>query len=169
LSTFPGGFIDQVVGTALLVGVILGITDSRNSPAPAGLALWSSVSWWCSSARRWFQLRVCDQRLAISDRVSSHSSPAGWRSLSAGNNWWWVPIVAPCVGGVLGDDLRHMRGQMAHALAMIGCERPPFRETEASHCHKRTVVWYSRPLRQSLSPCLRARQPRSIVACCSFA
>ena len=38
LSTFPGGFIDQVVGTALLVGVILGITDSRNSPAPAGLA-----------------------------------------------------------------------------------------------------------------------------------
>ena len=28
LSTFPGGFIDQVVGTALLVGVIFGITDS---------------------------------------------------------------------------------------------------------------------------------------------
>src|ERR1700736_171821 len=38
LSTFPGGFIDQVVGTALLVAVIFGITDSRNSPAPAGLA-----------------------------------------------------------------------------------------------------------------------------------
>ena len=37
LSTFPGGFIDQVVGTALLVGVILGITDTRNSPPPAGL------------------------------------------------------------------------------------------------------------------------------------
>src|SRR6266581_5057924 len=36
LSTVPGGFIDQVVGTALLVGVIFGITDSRNSPAPAG-------------------------------------------------------------------------------------------------------------------------------------
>src|SRR5204862_2683628 len=37
LSTFPGGFIDQVVGTALLVGVIFGVTDSRNSPAPAGV------------------------------------------------------------------------------------------------------------------------------------
>jgi len=36
LSTFPGGFIDQVVGTALLVACIFGITDSRNSPAPAG-------------------------------------------------------------------------------------------------------------------------------------
>jgi glycerol uptake facilitator-like aquaporin len=20
----------------------------------------------------------------------------------AGNAWWWVPIVAPCVGGVIG-------------------------------------------------------------------
>src|SRR5439155_1100622 len=38
LSVFPGGVIDQIVGTALLVGVIFGITDSRNSPAPAGLA-----------------------------------------------------------------------------------------------------------------------------------
>ena len=38
LSGFPGGFIDQVVGTALLVGVIFAITDTRNSPAPAGLA-----------------------------------------------------------------------------------------------------------------------------------
>ena len=34
LSTFPGGFIDQVVGTALLVLVIFGITDRRNAPAP---------------------------------------------------------------------------------------------------------------------------------------
>ena len=35
LSNVPGGFIDQVVGTALLVAVIFGITDTRNSPAPA--------------------------------------------------------------------------------------------------------------------------------------
>ena len=29
---------------------------------------------------------------------------AGWGSdvFRAGNGWWWVPIVAPCVGGVLG-------------------------------------------------------------------
>src|SRR5919201_393355 len=38
LSVFPGGFIDQIVGTALLVACIFGITDSRNSPAPGGLA-----------------------------------------------------------------------------------------------------------------------------------
>jgi len=38
LSIFPGGVVDQIVGTALLVGVIFAITDERNSPAPAGLA-----------------------------------------------------------------------------------------------------------------------------------
>src|SRR5512132_306307 len=37
LSVFPGGFVDQIVGTALMVAVIFGITDSRNSPAPADL------------------------------------------------------------------------------------------------------------------------------------
>src|SRR5207247_9255185 len=31
LSTFLGGFIDRVVGSALLVAGIFGITDSRNS------------------------------------------------------------------------------------------------------------------------------------------
>src|SRR5688572_6813924 len=36
LTVFPGGFIDQAVGTALLVAVIFAISDSRNSPAPAG-------------------------------------------------------------------------------------------------------------------------------------
>src|SRR5690606_32921607 len=38
LSTFPGGFIDQVVGTALLVGVLFGIIDTRNSAPSAGIA-----------------------------------------------------------------------------------------------------------------------------------
>ena len=30
---------------------------------------------------------------------------AGWGGdvFRAGNSWWWVPIVAPVIGGVLGD------------------------------------------------------------------
>jgi len=29
---------------------------------------------------------------------------AGWGGevFRAGNSWWWVPAVAPCLGGVLG-------------------------------------------------------------------
>jgi MIP family channel proteins len=104
LSTFPGGFIDQVVGTALLVGVILGITDTRNSPPPAGLApvvvgllvVLIGATFGFNSGYAINPARDFGPRL--------FTFIAGWGSevFSAGDNWWWVPIMAPCVGGVLG-------------------------------------------------------------------
>jgi MIP family channel proteins len=104
LSTFPGGVIDQLVGTALLVGVIFGITDSRNSPAPAGLApvvvgllvLVIGASFGFNAGYAINPARDFGPRL--------FTFVAGWGSevFRAGNNWWWVPIAAPCVGGVFG-------------------------------------------------------------------
>ena len=104
LSPFPGGFVDQVVGTALLVGVILGITDSRNSPAPAGLApvivgllvVLIGASFGFNSGYAINPARDLGPRL--------FTAVAGWGSevFRAGHGWWWVPVVAPCVGGVLG-------------------------------------------------------------------
>ena len=107
LSVFPGGFIDQVVGTAMLVAVIFGITDSRNSPAPAGLApvvvgllvvlIGASLgfnSGYAINPARDFAPRV-------------FTAIAGWGLdvFRAGNGWWWVPVVAPCVGAVAGGWL----------------------------------------------------------------
>lgn len=104
LSTFPGGFIDQVVGTALLVAVIFGITDTRNSPAPAGLTpvivgllvLLIGATFGFNSGYAINPARDFGPRL--------FTAVAGWGNevFRAGNAWWWVPIVAPCVGGVLG-------------------------------------------------------------------
>ena len=104
LSTFPGGFIDQVVGTALLVGVIFGITDSRNSPAPAGLApvvvgllvVVIGATFGFNSGYAINPARDFGPRL--------FTFVAGWGGevFRAGHAWWWVPIVAPCVGGVIG-------------------------------------------------------------------
>jgi MIP family channel proteins len=104
LSTFPGGFIDQVVGTALLVAVIFGITDSRNSPAPAGLApvvvgllvLAIGAAFGFNSGYAINPARDFGPRL--------FTFVAGWGGdvFRAGHAWWWVPIVAPCMGGVLG-------------------------------------------------------------------
>jgi MIP family channel proteins len=104
LSTFPGGFVDQIVGTALLVGVIFGITDSRNSPAPAGLApvvvgllvLLIGATFGFNSGYAINPARDFGPRL--------FTFVAGWGGevFRAGTNWWWVPIVAPCMGGVMG-------------------------------------------------------------------
>jgi MIP family channel proteins len=104
LSVFPGGFIDQIVGTALLVGVIFGITDSRNSPAPSGLApvivgllvVLIGATFGFNAGYAINPARDFGPRL--------FTAVAGWGSevFRAGNGWWWIPIVAPPIGGVLG-------------------------------------------------------------------
>ena len=104
LSTFPGGFIDQVVGTALLVGVIFGITDSRNSPAPAGLApvVVGLLVVLIGATFGFNSGYAINPARDLAPRV--FTAVAGWGSevFRAGNAWWWVPVVAPIVGGVLG-------------------------------------------------------------------
>jgi MIP family channel proteins len=104
LSVFPGGVVDQVVGTALLVGVIFGITDSRNSPAPAGLApiivgllvVLIGATFGFNSGYAINPARDFGPRL--------FTFVGGWGAevFRAGNGWWWVPVVAPCIGAVLG-------------------------------------------------------------------
>jgi MIP family channel proteins len=104
LSTFPGGFIDQVVGTALLVGVIFAISDARNVPPPAGLApllvgllvVVIGMSFGFNAGYAINPARDFGPRL--------FTAVGGWglEVFRAGNGWWWVPIVAPCVGGLLG-------------------------------------------------------------------
>ena len=104
LTTFPGGFIDQVVGTMILVAVILGITDQRNAPAPAGLTplivgllvvgIGTAFGVNCGYA--------INPARDLGPRM--FTALAGWGSevFRAGNHWWWVPVVAPLIGGVLG-------------------------------------------------------------------
>jgi|SRR4051812_8807402 len=98
------GFVNEALGTAMLMGVILGITDTRNSPAPQGLtpvivgllvmAIGASLGFntgYAINPARDFGPRV-------------FTALAGWGSgvFTAANAWWWVPIVAPCVGAVAG-------------------------------------------------------------------
>jgi MIP family channel proteins len=104
LSTFPGGLIDQIVGTALLLLLIFAIGDAKNlAPEPKiaplvvglvvaliGMTFGYNAGYAINPARdlgpRFF------------------TAVAGWGSevFRAGNNWWWVPIAGPLIGGVLG-------------------------------------------------------------------
>lgn len=104
LSTFPGGFIDQVVGTAILMGAIFAISDARNVPPPAGLApfvvgllvIAIGAAFGFNSGYAINPARDFGPRL--------FTAMAGWGAevFRAGNYWWWVPIVAPCIGALLG-------------------------------------------------------------------
>lgn len=104
LSTFPGGFLDQVIGTALLVGGIFAISDARNTPPPAGLApvlvgllvVVIGMTFGYNAGYAINPARDFGPRL--------FTFVAGWGGdvFRAGNSWWWVPVVAPVVGGVLG-------------------------------------------------------------------
>jgi MIP family channel proteins len=104
LSVFPGGFVDQVVGTALLVGLIFAISDTRNAPVPVGFApvvvgllvMLIGATFGFNSGYAINPARDLGPRL--------FTFIAGWGGdvFRASNGWWWVPIVAPCVGAVIG-------------------------------------------------------------------
>lgn len=104
LSVFPGGFVDQVVGTALLMGVIFAIGDSRNQAPPAGLGpivvgllvVVIGASFGFNAGYAINPARDFGPRL--------FTALAGWggQVFRAGGGWWWVPVVAPPIGAVLG-------------------------------------------------------------------
>ena len=104
LSTFPGGFIDQVVGTALLMAVILAVTDARNSPPASGMApvivgLLVAVIGMSFGFNAGYAINPARD---FGPRLFTAVGGWGVDVFRAANGWWWVPIVAPVVGAVLG-------------------------------------------------------------------
>ncbi|MDP1569664.1 MAG: MIP family channel protein [Vicinamibacterales bacterium] len=99
-----GGVIDQVVGTALLVAGVFLLTDQRNAAPPAwvtpvlvgALVVGIGVAFGFNAGYAINPARDFGPRL--------FTAVAGWGRgvFEAGGGWWWVPIVAPLVGGVAG-------------------------------------------------------------------
>jgi MIP family channel proteins len=103
LSAFPGGFVDQVVGTALLMLGILAISDRRNAgPATGGPVLVGALVVAIGMTFGFNAGYAINPARDLGPRLFTFL--AGWGSevFTAGGHWWWVPIVAPCLGGLLG-------------------------------------------------------------------
>ncbi len=124
LSTFPGGFVDQVVGTAILMAGILAISDARNVPPPAGLAplLVGLLVVAIGAAFGFNSGYAINPARDLGPRLFTAVGGWGFEVFRAGNAWWWVPIVGPCVGAVLGAWVYD---------ALVG-KRIPDRATDAS-------------------------------------
>lgn len=104
LSNIPGGLVDQIVGTAMLVGCILAIVDQRNTAVQANMApvvigalvLLIGMTFGHNCGYAINPARDFGPRL--------FTAVAGWGSqvFTANNYWWWIPIVGPLIGGVIG-------------------------------------------------------------------
>ncbi len=110
-TTFPAfpaqpaaGFIDQVLGTAILLFLVLAVTDNRNTPAPAwftpvavgAIVVGIGISYGALHGYAINPARDFGPRMFI--------ILAGFRNngLTDASGVWWVPVVAPMLGGLIG-------------------------------------------------------------------
>ena len=108
--TFPKGFVgtfgafgDEFLGTALLMGLILTIVDARNQPVQGNLnpliigflIVAIGASFGLNTGYAINPARDFGPRLWI-------AIVSGGTSLSADNYYFWIPIVAPLLGAVVG-------------------------------------------------------------------
>ncbi|KAL1429986.1 hypothetical protein MTO96_015478 [Rhipicephalus appendiculatus] len=99
------GLVDQIVGTALLVLAILAITDSRNMAVPQGvqplfigLALGALIL--CFGYNCGAPLNPARD---LAPRVFTAMAGWGVEVFSYRDyNWFWVPIVGPHIGAIVG-------------------------------------------------------------------
>ncbi len=102
VGTF-GAFGDEFIGTALLVGLIIAITDTKNQPVQANLnpliigflIVAIGASFGLNTGYAINPARDFGPRLWV-------ALVTGGASFSANNYYFWIPIVAPILGGVVG-------------------------------------------------------------------
>ncbi|XP_032412160.1 aquaporin-10-like [Xiphophorus hellerii] len=105
--TLGRSFLDQVVGTGMLMLCILSLEEKRNTPAPSDLippivativlGISMSMSANCGAA--------INPARDLGPRLFTLTAGWGTEVFTCYNYWFWVPLVAPLIGGPLGSCL----------------------------------------------------------------
>ncbi|KAM4045244.1 aquaporin-3-like [Anomaloglossus baeobatrachus] len=117
------GFADQVIATAALIICLLSIIDEKNNAAPkclqpfliglivllVGLSMGFNCGYPINPARD------------LAPRIFTACVGWGLEVFRAGGHWWWVPVVGPMIGGVIGTFLYEL---------LIGIHQEPRRRKE---------------------------------------
>jgi glycerol uptake facilitator protein len=106
--SIPIAFLDQVVGTAILVFVIFALTNPRNrgplanlAPVAIGLLVVAiGMAWGANAGYAINPARDFGPRLA--SFITGYGT--AWVDQN-GTPYWWLPIVAPIIGGLIGGGL----------------------------------------------------------------
>ena len=128
VGTF-GAFGDEFIGTALLVGLIFAITDGRNQPVQGNvnpliiglLIVAIGASFGLNTGYAINPARDFGPRLWM-------AIVSGGASFSANNFYFWVPIVAPLLGGVVGAFIYDLT--LGRVILAKGLERSGDTETK---------------------------------------
>jgi len=104
LSNFPGGFVDQVVGTGMLVLIVLAVSDQRNmslstSLGPIVVGATVALIGMTYGLNAGYAINPARD---FGPRVFTYLAGWGEQVFTAHNSWWWVPIAGPLCGAVLG-------------------------------------------------------------------
>ncbi|GIF73968.1 hypothetical protein Asi02nite_34860 [Asanoa siamensis] len=100
-----GGFLDQVIGTAILVFLIFVLTDRLNDPPLSNLTPFIvglvvvaiGMAWGTNAGYAINPARDFGPRLA--SYITGYGT--AWRD-QYNQLYWWVPIAAPIIGGLIG-------------------------------------------------------------------
>ncbi|MEU8820354.1 MIP/aquaporin family protein [Actinoplanes sp. NPDC048796] len=103
-----GAFRDQIIGTAILLFLILAVTDAANTAPQANLAPFIvglivvaiGMAWGTNAGYAINPARDLGPRLA--SFLTGYGG--AWRD-QTGYLYFWIPIVAPIIGGLLGAGL----------------------------------------------------------------
>jgi glycerol uptake facilitator protein len=103
-----GAFRDQIIGTAILLFLVVAITDARNTAPAANLApvvigllvvaigmAWGSDAGYAINPARDFGPRLASFLTGYGSAFRDQY----------GNIYFWVPIIAPLIGGIIGVGL----------------------------------------------------------------
>lgn len=103
-------FFDQIIGTAILVFVIFALTTATNNPPMANLGpliigflvVAIGMAWGANAGYAINPARDFGPRLA--EWITGYST--AWRSANDGHPlYFWIPIVGPIIGGLVGGAL----------------------------------------------------------------
>ncbi|TKC34120.1 hypothetical protein EI555_000650 [Monodon monoceros] len=97
-------FADQVVATMFLLIVIFAIFDSRNLGVPKGLQpiVIGFLIVVISSSLGMNSGCAMNPARDLSPRLFTALAGWGFEVFTAGNNFWWIPVVGPFVGAMAG-------------------------------------------------------------------
>ncbi|XP_062998571.1 aquaporin-9 [Elgaria multicarinata webbii] len=127
-ATYPEGYLsltngllDQVMSTAFLLLGIFAIFDADNLRVPKGLepiAVGLLIVLLASSLAMNSGCAMNPAR-DLAPRVFTYI--AGWGSevFTAGNNWWWIPVVGPMVGAAFGVGIYILLIEIHHTTRRL--------------------------------------------------